>query len=75
MYEAINAGKPERMGLKLGWTVDDFYAKSRTTMPGGRPYANLCIGCDKFHEEVLAPIIDAARRRRLARIGQPEEVA
>ena len=64
IYEAINAGKPERMGLNFGWSVDEFRARSRTTMPDGREYANLCIGCDRFHEEVLTPIIEAARVRR-----------
>jgi hypothetical protein len=64
VYEAINAGKPERMGLSAGWSEADFLAKSRTTDPAGRPYANLCIGCDRFHEEVLGPRIEAARQRR-----------
>jgi MoaA/NifB/PqqE/SkfB family radical SAM enzyme len=65
VYEAINAGQPERMGLSLGWSIETFLEKSRTTDPKGRPYANLCIGCDRFHEEVLAPRIAAARARRL----------
>jgi MoaA/NifB/PqqE/SkfB family radical SAM enzyme len=64
VYEAINAGQPERMGLASGWTVAEFLEKSRTTTPQGKPYANLCIGCDRFHEEVLAPRIEAARIRR-----------
>jgi hypothetical protein len=68
VYEAINAGKPERMGLTMGWSVEDFLAKSRTVAPGGKPYANLCIGCDRFHEEVLAPVIEAARIRRRERV-------
>lgn len=66
-YEAINAGQPERMGLAAGWSVDDFLAKSHTTTPQGLPYANLCIGCDRYHAEVLAPRADAARARRAAR--------
>ncbi|MCW3473092.1 radical SAM/SPASM domain-containing protein [Limobrevibacterium gyesilva] len=65
VYEAINAGKPERMGLTLGWSVETFLEKARTTSPTGKPYANLCIGCDRFHAEVLAPVIEAARMRRL----------
>lgn len=65
--EAINAGKPERMGLQYGWDVERFYAASRTTTPGGRPYANLCIGCDRFHEDVLGPVLAAAARARRAR--------
>ncbi len=67
VYEAINAGKPERMGLAFGWSVEAFREKSRTTTPEGKPYANLCIGCDRFHEEVLAPVIAAARTRRMGK--------
>ncbi len=64
VYEALNAGQPERMGIAAGWSVADFLEKSRTTTPQGKPYANLCIGCDSFHAEVLAPRIEAARIRR-----------
>jgi hypothetical protein len=64
VYEAINAGKPERMGLQHGWTVEDFLAKSTTHTPAGRTYRNLCIGCDRFHEEVLGALLE---RRRAAR--------
>jgi len=66
IYEAINAGKPERMGLAAGWSVERFLDQSRTTDPKGRPYANLCIGCDRFHETVLAPRLRDAKARRLA---------
>ncbi len=55
VYQAINAGQPERMGLAAGWSVEDFLARSRTVTPQGAQYANLCIGCDRFHEEVLVP--------------------
>lgn len=54
VYEAISAGQPERMGLAHGWTVEKFLEKSKTQRPDGTPYANLCIGCDAFHDEVLA---------------------
>jgi hypothetical protein len=73
VYEAINAGKPERMGLAFGWSVEDFIAKSATTTPGGARYQNLCIGCDRFHEEVLAPRINEARARRRARMPAAAE--
>ena len=53
VYEAINAGEPDRMGLEHGWTVEKFREKSRVTLPDGREYENLCIGCDRFHEEVM----------------------
>ncbi len=64
VYEAISAGQPERMGLHAGWSVERFLEGSRTTTPAGQPYANLCIGCDRFHAEVLAPRVAAARERR-----------
>ncbi len=64
VYQAINAGAPQRMGLAHGWSEADFLAKSHTVTPGGKPYANLCIGCDAFHAEVLAPHVEAARQRR-----------
>ncbi|MDX2178823.1 MAG: SPASM domain-containing protein [Bryobacteraceae bacterium] len=54
VYEAISMGHPERMGIAHGWSVEKFYEKSRTTLPDGREYANLCAGCDAFHDEVLA---------------------
>jgi hypothetical protein len=67
-YEAITMGHPERMGMRYGWSVETFIEKSKTTTPTGRIYQNLCIGCDRFHSEVLGPILEAARsRRRLAR--------
>ncbi len=64
VYEAISAGQPERMGEALGWDVARFVSESRTVTPQGQPYENLCIGCDRFHEKVLAPRIAAARERR-----------
>jgi hypothetical protein len=73
VYAAINAGQPEQMGLSQGWSVETFIERSHTTDPKGRPYANLCIGCDRFHEEVLAPRIAAARERRMrVRVEAPQ---
>lgn len=65
-YEAINAGHPERMGLLHGWGVDTYLDKSRTVQPKSVEYGNLCVGCDRFHEEVLAPVIARLRDERLA---------
>jgi len=65
-FEAISAGHPERMGLAHGWDVGRFLAASRTETPDGRPYRNLCIGCDRFHEAVLEPVLEALRSDRLA---------
>ena len=55
VYEAISMGHPERMGVTKGWSVEDFYRASTTTLPSGRQYQNLCIGCDKFHDQMLTP--------------------
>ena len=53
VYRAISAGQPQRMGIERGWSEEKFLEMSRTTTPGGQPYANLCIGCDRFHQDVL----------------------
>lgn len=65
-FEAIAMGHPERMGLAYGWDVARFLEESRTTSTDGRPYRNLCIGCDRFHDKVLGPVIDELRALRLA---------
>ncbi len=65
VYEAISMGHPERMGIAHGWSVEAFLEKCKVTLPSGRSYSNLCIGCDAFHREVLAP-----RRARLERQRQ-----
>ena len=53
VYEAISTGHPERMGITAGWSVEKFLEKSTTRLASGKVYQNLCIGCDRFHEEVL----------------------
>jgi hypothetical protein len=53
VYEAISMGHPERMGISHGWSVEKFLEKSAVTLPSGRVYQNLCIGCDSFHREKL----------------------
>ncbi|MEZ5491160.1 MAG: radical SAM/SPASM domain-containing protein [Gammaproteobacteria bacterium] len=65
--EAINAGKPERMGLTHGWSVSDYIQASSTETPAGDPYSNLCIGCDRFHREVLGDLLEERRRQRRSR--------
>ncbi|MBM3833236.1 MAG: radical SAM/SPASM domain-containing protein [Verrucomicrobia bacterium] len=67
IYEAIAMGHPERMGVRYGWSPANFVERSRTVTPAGRPYQNLCIGCDRFHEEVARPLLAELRRERLAR--------
>lgn len=64
IYEAMNGGHPERMGLAHGWDLDTYYAKFETATPKQQPYHNPCIGCDKFHEEVQAPEVKGIRDER-----------
>ncbi len=54
VYRAISAGQPQRMGIERGWSEAKFVEMSRTATADGRPYTNLCIGCDRFHQDVLA---------------------
>lgn len=68
-FEAITAGHPERMGYAQGWDEARFNAESRTTLPDGTAYENLCIGCDRFHEQLLGPVLEEARARRYAARG------
>jgi len=72
-FQAINLGRPERMGLTHGWSVDRFLERCETKTPKGETYRNLCIGCDAFHEEVLGPIIEDLRARRLGRRASAEQ--
>lgn len=65
-FEAIAMGHPERMGIAHGWDVARFLEECRTTKPNGEPYRNLCIGCDRFHLQVLAAEIDRIRQDRMA---------
>jgi hypothetical protein len=66
-YEAINAGAPGRMGVAHGWDEAAYLANCETRLPDGRSYRNLCIGCDRFHAEVLAPVIEEIRTARRSR--------
>lgn len=68
--QAINAGAPEKMGEFAGWSEAKFIEASKTTSPDGKPYQNLCIGCDSFHKEVLGNVLDERfRSRRAKRMG------
>ena len=64
-FQAINLGRPDRMGVSLGWSVEHFLARSEAKTPKGEVYRNLCIGCDAFHGEVLGSIIEELRMARL----------
>jgi hypothetical protein len=69
VFEAISMGHPERMGLSSGWTLETFLEKSTLVLPSGRTYQNLCIGCDRFHEEVLLPKIRATSKQKASLSG------
>lgn len=66
-FEAINRGDPARMGEQFGWNRKAFEGRSTKTTPKGNAVSNLCIGCDAFHREVLAPVLAEIRQTRLAR--------
>lgn len=66
VYEALSAGRPDRIGVTYDWDTERFLQACETVTPAGKPYRNLCIGCDKFHEEVLGPVIRDLREKRLA---------
>lgn len=68
--QAINQGAPEKMGAFAGWSEEQFIEAGKTKTPDGSDYQNLCISCDRFHQEVLSKILDARyRARRAQRLG------
>lgn len=71
--EAISMGHPERMGIAHGWDEARFNEASKTRLPDGTEYQNLCIGCDRFHEQMLGAILAQARAQRRAARGLPPE--
>ena len=71
VYEAISMGHPERMGIAHGWSPARFFERSRTTTRSGSTYQNLCIGCDRFHEEVLGPLLKRLTEERRAKRHMP----
>ncbi len=67
-YEAINRGRPETMGHEFGWTTERFRAESEILTPRGGRLKNPCIGCDRFHDKVLGPLLEAGRLQRRRRV-------
>jgi MoaA/NifB/PqqE/SkfB family radical SAM enzyme len=63
-FEAIAMGHPERMGITHGVDLEAFLDLCRTTNARGEVYVNRCIGCDRFHEKTLAPVLDQLQRDR-----------
>ena len=62
VYEALSMGQPEWMGIAHGWMVKRFIEASTIRLQSDKLYQNFCVGCDKFHEEVLIPAITRSRR-------------
>ncbi len=68
--QAINDGAPESMGAEAGWDSATFRAKSVATDGTGREAANMCLGCDRYFEEILGPQLQTLRKTRLAALAQ-----
>lgn len=69
-FEAINDGDPEAMGEFAGWSRATFKDRSHINDPTGRPYGNMCIGCDAFFQEKLGAVLAEKRAERLAKRQQ-----
>jgi len=63
--QAINAGDPAAMGEEYGWSREHFVKRATATMPTGKTCNNLCLGCDAFFKEVLAPVLEQSTQSRL----------
>ncbi len=63
-FEALSMGHPERLGLVLGVTLEKFIEMSRVENGRGEVYVNRCIGCDRIHEQFLAPVLKRLRAHR-----------
>ncbi len=63
--QAINSGDPEAMGLSDGWDRAAFKARSAALDGAGQTVTNMCLGCDRFFEEVLGGQLRDLRARRL----------
>lgn len=63
-FEALSMGHPERMGLIHGVTLEEFIEMSRIEINGNEVYVNRCIGCDRIHEQFLAPVLKRSRAQR-----------
>lgn len=63
-FESLSMGHPERMGQNFGIDLAEFVKLSRGKNAKGAVYANRCIGCDRVHEQFLAPILSRLKKRR-----------
>ncbi len=67
VFRAIHDGTPQKMGLPLGISESAFLSACHTQTPGGLPYANLCIGCDRLFEDTLGSRLAERRQARAER--------
>lgn len=65
--QALNDGDPERMGETQGWSRETFRENSSATDGLGKEVSNMCLGCDRFFEDVLSADLAKLRRQRLKR--------
>jgi len=66
--QALNDGDPERMGETAGWSRDMFKDQSRIKDGLGQDIQNMCIGCDRFFEQVLSKQLIDLRRERVGAV-------
>ena len=64
--QALNRGDPEGMGLANGWSRETFKSRSTEADGKGRDVTNMCLGCDRYFEEVLGDELRALRAERLS---------
>lgn len=62
--QALNDGDPEAMGEAGGWSRTDFKARSVAIDGKGREVQNMCLGCDRYFDEVLGKELRTLRKRR-----------
>lgn len=63
--QALNDGDPEGMGLGEGWTREHFQEQSKAKDGLGQDVANMCLGCDRFFEQILSKQLADLRQGRL----------
>lgn len=66
-FQALNRGRPDEMGIGHGVSPEAFRGTCQTTTPKGTPYENLCIGCDRYFEARMGPVIEALKAQRQAK--------
>jgi ABC-type uncharacterized transport system YnjBCD ATPase subunit len=66
-FEALTCGAPERMGLSLGVSIEDFRKRCISRTPKGELFANPCIGCDSIHREFIGNMLQRISCERAAK--------